>query len=148
MTKTIIEFDSLPIWRGCVTVPEKYPSLGLSIVADDSGLMYQPITEELERCVISDYSRRDYEFITKPPGYSKWANYLGDQLVDFAVSIISGRRGLRILEIGGGSTYVAKKICKKCEVQEYMLMDPVLDPNDVDALPILILFQIIILGKI
>lgn len=47
--------------------------------------------------------------------------------------MITERQRLRILEIGGGSTYIAKKICEKFAVQEYIIMDPALDPNDVDA---------------
>ena len=130
MLEPIVNFESLPIWRGCVSEPGNYVSLDFSIVADDSGLMYQPFRKQLEDSIISKYSGDDYGFITKPPGHSEWANYLGDQLFDFSASIIGDRRGLRILEIGGGATYVAKKICDRFFVDEYLLVDPALDSDD------------------
>ena len=132
MTNTIVNFESLPFWQGCVAKSGKYASLGLSVVADASGLMYQPLSKELERHVISNYSQDDYGFITKPPGHSQWANYLGDQLFQFSEAIIAGRSNLRILEIGGGSTYVAKKICDQFSVQEYVIVDPALNSSAVE----------------
>lgn len=132
MTNSIVNFESLPLWGGCVSNPGKYASLGFSVVADASGLMYQPLNKELERRVILNYSQDDYGFITQPPGHSQWANYLGDQLFQFSEEIIAGKSNLRILEIGGGSTYVAKKVCEKFIVQEYIIVDPALEPSGVE----------------
>jgi hypothetical protein len=120
----ILNIDKLPVWRGVTQAPGCYDVMPLVIDTDATGLMFQPLNIDIEKKVISHYSDKGYAFITKPPGYSEYANRLGDQLVNFAISLINGRKGLRILEIGGGSSYVAEIICNLASPIEYVIVDP------------------------
>ena len=126
ITQNLFQLDALPIWRGVTIEPWQFDVMPFILNADNSGLMFQSITDEINTKVLSHYSNQEYAFITKPPGSSEWANHLGDGLIDFAISIIGDKKKLRILEIGGGSCYVAEKICNEVDPNEYVIVDPAL----------------------
>jgi hypothetical protein len=126
MCEIILGLGELPVWRGVTYSPGNHELMDFTICADNNGRLFQPKSAELQDKIIARYADKDYSFITRPPGFSDWANQLGDKLVNFALSIIGDRQGLRILEVGGGSSYVAEKICSLSSPTEYVIVDPAL----------------------
>lgn len=126
MEKMILELGKIPVWRGVTYAPGNCELMDFVICADNNGRIFQPESAELQCKIIARYAAEDYSFITMPPGYSDWANQLGDKLVNFALSTIGDRKGLRILEVGGGSSYVAERVCSLTSPTEYVIVDPAL----------------------
>ena len=133
MSSAVLNIGELPVWRGLAESPGNYLSLPFELERKANGLLAQSLTRDIEEAVINYYADDDYGFITKPPGFSSWASDLGDQLVDFALSLIKNKRQVRVLEIGAGNLYVAERICQKADIKKYTVVDPAIREVSNDA---------------
>ena len=127
MSNAILDLGEIPVWRGLSEAPGNYISLPFNLEQTESGLLAQAVSSDIEEAVINHYADDNYGFITKPPGFSDWASSLGDQLVDFALSLLRDKRNARVLEIGAGNLYVAERICQRADVQKYTVIDPAIN---------------------
>jgi len=122
---SVLYFPSLPLWRG-ITSTTSYTALPFSLSIDSNSLLHQPLNDQLASNVLEHYSDDSYGFITKPPGFSDWANCLGARHIAFVSELIGGSTAARILEIGGGSTFVAHQLILQHDISNYTIIDPCL----------------------
>lgn len=68
------------------------------------------------------YSNKSYKHNTPPPNKKGWGNYLSEkQFINIKKFL---KKDLKILEIGAGSVFFAKKIIKKYPTIDYTIVDP------------------------
>ncbi len=119
-----IRFEKLPLWKGVQNKPGIYDCYPFSLGWDPRGLICQTTPADIREEVILAYSSGDYNFITQPPGFSEWADRLGDSYADFIVKTCGDLKGKKVLEIGAASQYLAKKLISTAGVSEYWIFDP------------------------
>lgn len=122
-----IHFGELPLWKGVLdkpTEPELYP---FSLGWDERGYIFQTTPKHIQQKIIKEYSNNDYSFITTPPGKSSWGNDRSDAALDFFRTQTDSLKGKRILEIGGGNTYIGEKLLVEDQIENYTIIDPSLN---------------------
>ncbi len=124
--ETLLEFPSFPLWKGLADTPGGGKTLPFSLGWDSRGFIRQNTSDSLRRDIVAAYADDDYDFITAPPGSSRWGNVRGDELVSFALGVIGGERRANILEIGGGGLYIAEKLIREGVAKKYTAVDPAL----------------------
>ena len=122
--KTEFRLSSLPLWRGVQDTPGVKTAFPFRLGWDDGGFVHQTTPKKVLDYVISDYVDPEYQYMTPPPGRSAWANRLGDGYVAAIKDMAGDLAGLRVLEIGAGSTYIAERLIADCGVEEYVIVDP------------------------
>ena len=117
-------FPELPFWQGVQQSPgikQQYP---IRLGWDKRGFIKQTTSKQVREEVIDGYNDPKYNFITKPPGFSKWANRLGDNKINFVKKYFKDLQGKKILEVGAGSLYVAEHLANTFDIKDYLVMDP------------------------
>jgi len=130
MTQDVLEIESLPFWQGAQTKAGNVQVLPFQMVWDERGFLRQEIDQDVMAKVVNQYAEADYGFITALPGLSTWGSAIGNAYAEFALSALSGRSGLRALEIGGGNDFIAQQILSDGKVAHYDLVDPALRLGD------------------
>jgi SAM-dependent methyltransferase len=127
-----IHFDSFPLWRGVVDAPgnQRFYPFGLGL--HKWGYICQQSGPDVQRQIVEAYSAMDYAMPTKPPGASRWANWLGDLYYTFIAEHVPALAGKSVMEIGAGSFYLADRFLQENNVSQYLIIDPSLkkDPAD------------------
>lgn len=119
-----LEIPALPLWRGLAREPGVRDALPFRLTWDPRGFLVQQPSPALRRKLVEAYADPGYGFITAPPGMGAWANRLGDMLIDCVRRLIGDLSGLRVLEIGAGTTYVAQRLIEEFAVRDYVIVDP------------------------
>jgi len=117
-------FDTMPFWEGVQKTPGVRRSYPFILTAATDGPIRQITSESVIAEVVNAYRLDEYKFITPPPGASAWANSLGERSVTTVKNAIGGMRPENILEIGGGSTWVASRLRELYQPKSYVLVDP------------------------
>ncbi|MBF0560390.1 MAG: class I SAM-dependent methyltransferase [Nitrospirae bacterium] len=133
LEKTEIIFRGLPYWKGVQSQPGIEERIDLCLGWDDRGFIRQTTPENVLNEVLDAYSKKEYSFITAPPGLSTWANRLGEEKLAFIKKACHGRRNKVYLEIGAGSLYIAKRIIQDAEAAKYIVVDPAISDESEDA---------------
>ncbi len=123
-------FGDLPLWRGIQKQPGTIQALPFSLCWDERGFLRQSSDERVRQAVLDAYASEHYQFITPPPGTSAWANRLGDQKLKAVLNFLGPLDGLRVLEIGAGSTYVAEHLLERFDIAEYVIVDPAISAKN------------------
>lgn len=121
-----IHFKKLPLWKGVLekrSIPEFYP---FSLGWNERGYICQTTPKEIVQQLVKSYSKKDYQFITSPPGTSSWGNSRGDIALEYIRNSFGSLDGKKVLDIGGGTTYIGEKLISIDNVAEYTIMDPTL----------------------
>lgn len=119
-----VTFDSMPFWEGVQKTSGVRRSLPFVLTATIDSPIRQITSEQIITDVVNAYQSNEYKFITPPPGASTWANSLGERSVRAVESVVGNDRPNNILEIGGGSTWVARRLRERYNPESYSLVDP------------------------
>lgn len=122
--KSVLSFPSLPFWQGVQTRPGVFQQYPFKLGFDKPGPIRQVTDGEVISCVIDGYQSEDYGFMTAPPGASAWADSLGNMYIDAIVDACRDKKPQRILEVGAGSLYVARRVADYFDAIEYLAVDP------------------------
>jgi SAM-dependent methyltransferase len=118
----------LPFWQGVQSDLEPFQSFPLNLRAHADGYVAQADLDGNMAAVIANYANTEYSFITPPPGTSSWGTELGDGKLKRLIRFTGSLNGLRVLEIGGGNLFLAKKIQQQFPISRYVAVDPTLKP--------------------
>jgi SAM-dependent methyltransferase len=119
-----LNFGSIPFWEGLQTsagVKRVYP---FELEARRNLQLRQIVPTAVALELTAAYSSDEYQFITPPPGASEWANSLGDGKIRVVQAALGGYKPSDILEIGGGSTWVASRLRELYGPRSYLIVDP------------------------
>lgn len=119
-----ITFDAMPFWEGVQRASGIRRTLPFSLTATIGSQIRQIASEQAIIDVVNAYQSDEYKFITPPPGASSWANSLGERSVMAVENAVGNDRPKNILEIGGGSTWVARRLWDRYNPESYSLVDP------------------------
>jgi hypothetical protein len=117
----LISFNELPLWTGLREKPSQYRIKPFAIDYCSDGFIKQCNTD-LE--TVESYSDEGYSFITEPPGRMEWANTLARYYIEFLERDSKVWQNSRVLEVGGGSTYLGEHFVKKHGVKSWRIVDP------------------------
>lgn len=120
----IVTFDSIPFWTGTQKISGVRQTLPFALTAPIDSPIRQITSEQIVTDVVNAYQSDEYSFITPPPGASEWANSLGESYVGAVKSLIGKGSPKNILEIGGGSTWIARRLREHYRPESYVLVDP------------------------
>lgn len=118
--------SSLPLWRGPQTAPGINTAFPFELGWDRHGYIRQTTPRSVRDDVIAEYADPAYQYMTTPPGGSAWANRLGDKYITAIRDLVGEMKGMRILEIGAGSTYIANRLLDEFGAESYVIVDPAL----------------------
>jgi len=117
-------FEAIPHWCGVQKSPGVDCTLRFALSAE-SGIQIRQIDSENRILDFIDaYQSGSYSYITNPPGGSDWSNSLGDKCVNLVKASVADGQPKRILEIGGGSTWVARQLLDYYCPNSYSIVDP------------------------
>jgi len=120
-----IKFNSLPVYRGVVN---KYPisveTAPFEIAITKNGYPQQINRKNINEIV--DYSNSNYNFLTTPPGKSNWGNKRAEAQIEYVLGEIQNVKGKRVLDIGGGTTYIVEKLVNDHRAKSGIIIDPTL----------------------
>ena len=120
----------LPIWQGTNISPNQGSTDSFELVLNTQvGFLQLKSIKSIERSV-SSYSSEKYNFITKPPGFSEYANSLGDIMINRLVKMIGKKECKNTLEIGAGSNHVARILKEKVDIDFIYIVDPTIDNSN------------------
>lgn len=115
---------SLPLWRGVARKPGNSDEFPFALSWDPHGFIAQSTPAAVRHAVVAAYAKPDYEFITAPPGNSAWASHLGNMWMSHMRRMVGRMNALRVLEIGAGSTYIARHLLEEFDIRHYVIVDP------------------------
>jgi SAM-dependent methyltransferase len=119
-----LSFDAIPLWEGVQRTPGVRQTLPFVLAAPLDSPIRQMTSERVIDDIVTAYRSDDYRFKTLPPGASAWADTLGTRSVRAVETVVGGGRPTSILEIGGGSTWVASKLRQRYLPESYVIVDP------------------------
>lgn len=119
-----VTFNSMPFWAGVQKAPGVRQALPFALTAAIDSPIRQITSEQIITDVVNAYQSDEYTFITPPPGASAWANSLGESYVEAVKSVIGNGSPKNILEIGGGSAWIASKLRELYSPASYVIVDP------------------------
>ena len=119
-----ITFNSIPFWTGVQKKPGVRQALPFVLTTMIDSPISQTTSEKIKTDVVHAYQSDEYTFITPPPGASDWANSLGESYVSAVKNAIQNDSPRDILEIGGGSTWIASRLRQTFSTSSYVLVDP------------------------
>lgn len=128
-----LRFDALPLWQGVQTKPGIRQVFPLWLGWDPIGFIRQVTPGPVRNKVIRAYAADDYQFITRPPGGSAWANRLGQTKITTLERYVDSLEGLRVMEIGAGSLFVAEYLLRQHGISDYVAVDPALRAKSSDS---------------
>ena len=121
-----IDFSSLPFWQGVQSEPGIQETLPFSLKWHPAGYFAQFQAYEIEQKIQQIYSTEKYIHGTLPPGNSDWSISRGLHQIDFIKRVLGDLNQKNVLEIGGGSLFVAEQLCNEFEIDNYFVIDPTL----------------------
>lgn len=127
-----ISFDKFPLWQGVQERPGNQRFYPFRLGMHERGYICQQSDAEVLHTIVDAYSGDEYSMPTKPPGASRWANWLGDLYIAFAREHVS-LTGKKVMEIGAGSFYLAEHFLQQDGAVEYVIIDPSLKAEPQDA---------------
>jgi SAM-dependent methyltransferase len=119
-----ITFSSMPFWEGVQKTAGVRRTLPFALTATNDSPIRQVNSAQVIADVVNAYQSDGYTFITPPPGASAWANSLGERSANAVENVIGDGRPNNILEIGGGTTWVASRLRARYNPKSYLLIDP------------------------
>lgn len=122
--KIDISFKKLPLWQGVKKYPGAFEALPFSLGWDKRGFIAQTSSEEIKNRIVHSYAAEDYSYGTKPPGFSKWSDKLGDKKRNFIKQTYGSLNGINIVEIGAGSLNIAHRLTDQYNINRYIIFDP------------------------
>lgn len=120
----VVTFDVMPFWEGVQETPGVKRTFPFVLEAAAGCPIRQVGSQQIMAEVVSAYKSEDYKFITLPPGASEWTNSLGERNVRSVKAALGNGHPESILEIGGGSTWVASRLREIYAPKSYVLVDP------------------------
>ena len=120
----ILDFPALPLWAGTQSTAGNQKFLPFSLGQDPNGFIRQTSPSSVRDEVVAAYSDDSYQFITPPPGESAWADELGDYSAAFGATVLGSYPPQQVLEIGAGSTAVARNLLVRFPIERYVIADP------------------------
>lgn len=120
----IVTFESIPFWEGLQSSPGVSRTSQFSVIAEINQPIRQFHTKQAINNVVEAYQSDEYQFITPPPGASAWANSLGERSIRAVNQLVGDTYPKNILEIGGGSTWIAQRLQESYHSDSYVLVDP------------------------
>lgn len=122
--ESTMKFKAIPFWEGTQTAPGVRRFLPFELNSKLNHPLRQVTSEEMIDSVVSAYQASDYTFITPPPGASQWADSLGEAYFGVVKKVIGTGTAKTVLEIGGGSTWIARRLLMDYHPVSYVLVDP------------------------
>jgi len=119
-------FPPVPLWEGPQRRPGVHNAHPIALSAKPGAPISQASDPSVMDLVVQAYQSEDYGFMTAPPGASEWADALGDLSVRTVEAALGGRSPRRVLEVGGGSDYVARKLRERHAIESFVIVDPAL----------------------
>lgn len=132
-----LSLPALPYWQGVRTHSVKPCAMNFSLGVDQSGFVRQVSDASVIETTVAAYQSAQYGFITAPPGTTAWGTRLGEQKLATLESMLGSLDGMRVLEIGGATLYLAGVACARYRIPRYVCVDPALrrgadDPASVE----------------
>lgn len=128
-----ISFDRFPLWQGVFDRPGNQRFYPFSIGMNELGFICQKSGADVQNKIVEAYGASDYSMPTKPPGASRWANWLGDLYISFIEEHVPSMSGKKVMEIGAGSFYLADHFLRDGGAAEYVIVDPSLKSESEDS---------------
>lgn len=120
-----VVLTELPFWNGLTAAPsQRIRTAPFTLGCASGGWIAQTTPQETIDSVLAAYGDGHYAFITTPPGGSAWADSLGERNIAEVLAACGDWRPSSILEIGGGSLYVASRLKALLGPDTYTLVDP------------------------
>lgn len=119
-----VTFDSMPFWTGVQKTSGVRQTFPFVLTAAIDSPIRQITSEQIITDVVNAYQSDEYTFITPPPGASEWANSLGESYIGAVKNVIGNESPKNILEIGGGSTWIAHRLREHYRPESYVIVDP------------------------
>lgn len=123
ITTKELQFTKLPLWEGVQDEPGVKQLFPFSLGWDERGFISQTTPQEIKQKVTDHYAKDEYNFITQPPGFSPWADSLGEREISFILQAYGDIGGANILEVGAGSIYIGEKLASE-GAASYLIVDP------------------------
>ncbi|MDB2548532.1 class I SAM-dependent methyltransferase [Paracoccaceae bacterium] len=123
----MLEIGEIPIWFGAQLLNQKITA-PFSFEVDDYGLIRMG-NGDIAQKMIDNYQSKSYHFITSPPGYSPWGNELAMKSVQGLLDTFGDLKNKKILEIGGGTSWVAEVLITQLGASHVTVIDPALPEN-------------------
>lgn len=124
-----VEIGDLPIWKGVQDKPG-YEKKRFTLSIDKELIRLKLSNYEISEISMC-YSKKDYNFITSPPGSSEWGSRLGNFYFKILSDWVGNISGKTVLEIGSGTLYIAQKTINELNAGQFIACDPVLDANNI-----------------
>lgn len=132
--RNLLSIDLIPFWQGITRGPQEPTCLPFSLAWDPAGYCRQTTSPLVLNRVVNRYNEEDYTYLTAPPGASAWANSRGKIQQNFVEEF--SKSGGEILEIGAGSTYLAKQLISTLKPRRYIIIDPAIAEEGDDGVEI------------
>lgn len=123
-----IEFQSFPLWQGTQSAPGVRSAPPFRAVWDRRGYIRQDSPPDVIDHVVAAYADDAYAHITAPPGESAWADRLAEPQIAYVLK--HAARGGAFLDIGAGSTHMARQLRSRLGLERYVIVDPSLVSGD------------------
>lgn len=120
----VMTFDSMPLWEGLQEKPGIRRTLPFSLTAKIGSPIAQHAQKKIVNDIVGAYQSESYNFLTAPPGTSRWADSRGERSVKAVADAVDTGYPKNILEIGGGNTWVARRLVERYDPSSYTLVDP------------------------
>lgn len=119
-----ITFDPLPFWDGVRKTPGVGRAVPFVLESTIGSPIRQAASEQIVNDVVAAYQAEEYKFITQPPGSNRWADSLGERSIRVVENLVGEGSLKDILEIGGGSTWIASRLRERYNPESYLIVDP------------------------
>lgn len=119
-----LAFEKIPYWCGVQELPGVRRTLPFVLTATAGQPIRQVSSQQLISDVVNAYQSNEYTFITRPPGGSEWSNSLGETYIGAVKKAMANGFPRNIMEIGGGSTWIARKLRAHYRPESYLIVDP------------------------
>lgn len=118
-------FREIPFWEGIQNKPGIRKTIPFSLeIPKGGGPIQQGNTRKVFTKIFRMYKSKKYNLITPAPGSSKWANSRAFEKIQFVKWGLKKKSPKKILEIGGGSAWIANQLVKIYKPEKYVLIDP------------------------
>lgn len=125
-----LNISELPIWKGISKQPGTLQTAPFKLGWSNEGFMRQLTDSATQSRMVEAYGHNEYNFITAPPGHSAWANRLAKQYLDFITKHIPNISDMQVLDIGGGSTFIADELAStQWNAKNCVIVDPAVREN-------------------
>lgn len=123
--RTILTFNKIPIWEGVRKKPGNQKALPLTLIENKNDYIRQLANKKRQSAIQKNYKKKNYKFISPPPGSSAWGNSLSLRNYKFLKNTEKNGKNKKFLEIGAGTDWLAKKIIKTYKPMKYTIVEPV-----------------------